>query len=60
MQIPQPDLQKCSAEDTKTSRNISMHYICMDSEVLSTLSYPIDIKIYMSVFTHKNSISMST
>jgi len=45
MQLPLPPLQKYSAQNTKTSRNFSMHYISMDSEDLSTLLYPINIKI---------------
>jgi hypothetical protein len=60
VQLPLPTLHKCSAEDTKTSRNISMHYICMDSEDLSTLSYLMVTKIHLSACTHKNSTSMTT
>jgi YbbR domain-containing protein len=53
MKLPFPTLQKRSAEDTKNSRNVSLHYIYMDNEDLSILSYPFDIKIDLSGCTHK-------
>ena len=48
MQLPLPNLQTYSAQNTKPSRNIWMHYISMDSEDVSTLLYPINIKILHS------------